>query len=159
MDLYLLFEYVECDLFTAIKDGVLSEVHRKYVIFQLAKTVKYLHSAGILHRDLKPSNILVDSSCRIKICDFGLSRTLHHYEGKNPTMTEFIATRWYRAPEVLFGSTTYSTKSDMWSLGCLIYEMFAEKPLLPGDDSINQIEKLLEFKGFPSKEEMSALNV
>lgn len=130
---------MECDLFTGIKDGVLNEVHKKYIIFQIAKTLKYLHSAGILHRDLKPSNILLDSSCKIKICDFGLSRTLSIYESKIPVMTEFIATRWYRAPEVLFGSTSYSIKSDMWSLGCLIYELYAERPLMPGDDSINQI--------------------
>ena len=98
LDLYLLFEHVECDLFTAVKNGVLNEIHRKYIIFQLAKTLKYLHTAGILHRDLKPSNILLDTSCRVKLCDFGLSRTLYHYENKEPVMTEFIATRWYRAP-------------------------------------------------------------
>ena len=109
----------------------------------MAKTLKYLHSAGILHRDLKPSNILLDSGCKIKVCDFGLSRTLYQYDNKEPIMTEFIATRWYRAPEVLFGSVNYSIKSDMWSLGCLIYELYAERPLMPGDDSINQIEKLL----------------
>lgn len=74
-------------------------------------------------------------------------------------MTEFIATRWYRAPEVLFGSIQYSFKSDMWSLGCLIYEMYASRPLMPGKDSVNQIEKLLEFKGFPSEKEMAALKV
>lgn len=74
-------------------------------------------------------------------------------------MTEFIATRWYRAPEVLFGSKSYSIKSDMWSLGCLIFEMYAERPLIPGEDSINQIEKLLEFKGFPNFSEKNDLNV
>ena len=80
LDLYLVFEYIECDLFTAIKDGVLNEIHRKYIIYQLAKALKYIHSAGILHRDLTPSNILIASNCKIKICDFGLSRTLYHYE-------------------------------------------------------------------------------
>ena len=118
-----------------------------------------MHSAGILHRDLKPSNILIDSSCKIKICDFGLSRTLFKYENEDPVMTEFIATRWYRAPEVLFGSKTYSYRSDLWSLGCVIYEMFAARPLLPGNDSVNQIEKVLEFKGYPSESQINDLKV
>lgn len=80
LDLYLLFEHIECDLFNAIKDGALNETHRRYVIYQLNNALHYLHSAGILHRDLKPSNILIDSQCRIKICDFGLSRTMYHYD-------------------------------------------------------------------------------
>ena len=150
---------MECDLFNAIKDGALGETHRRYVIYQLCNGLHYLHSAGVLHRDLKPSNILIDSECRVKICDFGLSRTLYYYNDEPPKMTEFIATRWYRAPEVLFGSTEYSYKSDMWSLGCLIYEMYAARPLLPGKDSVNQIEKLLEFKGFPNEREVKALKV
>ncbi|MCL4166150.1 UNVERIFIED_CONTAM: hypothetical protein GTU68_065674, partial [Idotea baltica] len=98
LDLYLIFEYIECDLFNAIRDGVLNEVHKKYIIYQLAKALYYLHSAGVLHRDLKPSNILIDANCKIKICDFGLSRTLYNYDEEEPFMTEFIATRWYRAP-------------------------------------------------------------
>ena len=152
VDIYLVFEYQESDLFTAIKNRVLNQVHKKYIIYQLAKAVNYLHSVGIVHRDFKPSNILLDGNCHVKICDFGLSRTLHSSDYKVPIMTEFIATRWYRAPEVLFGSNHYSYKSDMWSLGCLIYELYTRRTLLPGDDTISQLTKLLEFKGIPNAE-------
>lgn len=74
-------------------------------------------------------------------------------------MTEFIATRWYRSPEVIFGSTVYGEKSDMWSLGCLIYELYTRRTLLPGDDTIDQIVKVLEFKGMPSDQEKKSFRV
>jgi len=98
MDIYLVFSYMESDLYKAIKGDYLNEVHKKYIIYQLANTLKYLHSGGILHRDLKPSNILINSDCKIQLCDFGLSRTTYSYNGVKPVITEFIATRWYRAP-------------------------------------------------------------
>lgn len=131
-DIYLLFEHLESDVFQAIKNRVLDPTHKKFIVYQLAVALKYLHSAGVVHRDLKPSNILINSSCEVRVCDFGLSRTLKSEFFNKPIMTEFIATRWYRAPEVLMGSKCYSTKSDMWSLGCLIFELYSRRTLLPG---------------------------
>jgi mitogen-activated protein kinase 15 len=142
-DLYLVFEYLESDLFKAIKNRVLNATHKKFIVYQLACALKYLHSAGVLHRDLKPSNILLNTNCQIKLCDFGLSRTLKSSSFINPVLTEFIATRWYRSPEVILGSKSYSTKSDMWSLGCLIYELYSRRTLLPGDNTIDQITKMI----------------
>jgi mitogen-activated protein kinase 15 len=139
-------------VFKAIKNRVLDMMHKKYIVYQLACGLKYLHSAGVLHRDLKPSNILINAQCQVKICDFGLSRTLESAFFNKPIMTEFIATRWYRAPEVVLGSRSYSTKSDMWSLGCLIYELYSRRTLLPGENTIDQITKIVEFRGKPSKE-------
>lgn len=75
-DIYLVLEYLESDVFRAIKNRVLDPMHKKYIVYQLASALNYLHGAGVLHRDLKPSNILINSACKIKICDFGLSRTL-----------------------------------------------------------------------------------
>lgn len=149
-DIYLLFEYLESDVFQAIKNRVLDPTHKKFIVYQLACALKYLHSGGVVHRDLKPSNILINSNCDIKICDFGLSRSVTSQFFNKPIMTQFIATRWYRAPEVLMGSKTYSYKSDMWSLGCLIYELYSRRTLLPGENTIDQITKLLEFKGIPT---------
>ena len=120
-DIYLLFESMESDVFKAIKNRVLDQNHKKYIVYQLACALKYIHSAGILHRDLKPSNILINSNCQIKVCDFGLSRTTRSEYFNKAVMTEFVATRWYRSPEIIFGSKGYNSKSDMWSLGCLIY--------------------------------------
>lgn len=153
IDMYLIFEFLESDLFNAIKDRLLNKVHKKYIVYQLAKSLAYLHSAGVVHRDIKPSNILLNASCQVKICDFGLSRSLHSRQFKHPVLTEFIATRWYRSPEVLFGSRSYGAKSDIWSLGCLVYELYTRRTLLPGKDTVEQIVKVLEFKGLPSDSE------
>ena len=149
-DIYLLFQHLESDVFKAVKNRVLDQMHKKYIVYQLACGLKYLHSAGVLHRDLKPSNVLINAQCQVKICDFGLSRTLESAFFNQPIMTEFIATRWYRAPEVLLGSRSYGTKSDMWSLGCLIYELYSRRTLLPGENTIDQISKIVEFKGKPT---------
>ena len=89
---------MESDVFQAIKNRVLDITHKKFIVYQLACALKYLHSAGVIHRDLKPSNILINSNCDAKICDFGLSRSLFSQYFNKPIMTEFIATRWYRAP-------------------------------------------------------------
>lgn len=87
----------------------------------MTKALKYLHTGYVIHRDLKPSNILVNSNCTVKLCDFGLVRSLSSLNDNNPILTEGVATRWYRAPEVLLGSKSYSTPADVWSFGCIIY--------------------------------------
>lgn len=120
-DVYLVFEFLEADLHNVIAEGILKEVHVRFIVYQLAKAMKYLHSGSLIHRDLKPSNILVNSNCTIKLCDFGLVRSLRAKDETCPVLTEGVATRWYRAPEVLLGSTRYSTPADIWSFGCIIY--------------------------------------
>lgn len=107
-------------------------MHIRFIIYQLAKALKYLHSGLVIHRDLKPSNILINSNCTIKLCDFGLVRTLIGSSETGPVLTEGVATRWYRAPEVLLGSTSYSTPADIWSFGCIIYEIVCQKPMFAG---------------------------
>jgi mitogen-activated protein kinase 15 len=112
---------VEADLHNVISENILKDVHIRYIIYQIAKALKYLHSGKVIHRDLKPSNILVNSNCSIKICDFGLVRSLGNGKNQGAVLTEGVATRWYRAPEVLLGSKAYSTPADIWSFGCIIY--------------------------------------
>lgn len=119
-DVYLVFEYMEADLHNVIGEGILKDIHIKFIVYQMAKALKYLHSARIIHRDLKPSNVLVNSNCTIKLCDFGLVRSLA-LQQLSPVLTEGVATRWYRSPEVLLGSKSYSTPADIWSFGCIIY--------------------------------------
>lgn len=80
-----------------------------------------MHSGALIHRDLKPSNVLVNSNCSIKLCDFGLVRSLNSVTNNRAILTEGVATRWYRAPEVLLGSRCYSTPADVWSFGCIVY--------------------------------------
>lgn len=102
-DIYLGFEYMETDLHNVIKKGnVLKEIHKRYIMYQLFKAIRYIHSGNVIHRDLKPSNVLLDSQCKCKIADFGLARTLNQCgngcpNDGDPTLTDYVATRWYRA--------------------------------------------------------------
>ena len=116
-DIYLILEFMETDLHTVIRCNILEPIHKQFVMYQLLKALKFIHSAGIVHRDLKPSNILINSDACIKICDFGLARSVVSLTGKDIIMTDYVATRWYRAPEVLLGSTKYNSQADMWSVG------------------------------------------
>lgn len=152
-DVYLLFEYMEADLHNVIAEGILKDVHTRFIIYQMAKSLKYLHSGKIIHRDLKPSNILVNSNCAIKLCDFGLVRSLH--PDRQPcSLTENIATRCYRAPEILLCSNSYGKEVDVWSLGCVLAELFLGRPLFQGSSAIAQLERIFEVTGKPAREEL-----
>lgn len=119
-DIYLVFDYMECDLFSVMREHLMKEAHVRFVIAQVTQALMFLHECDIVHRDLKPANILINSDCRIKLCDFGLSRFLSVRSGEELNMTEFVATRWYRSPEIIFGSRSYTKHTDMWSFGCII---------------------------------------
>jgi mitogen-activated protein kinase 1/3 len=91
-----------------------------------------MHSGKVLHRDLKPSNLLLNKNCDLKICDLGLARGYEEDEPKN--LTEYVVTRWYRAPEVILNASKYTDKIDVWSIGCIFAELLGRTPLLPGED-------------------------
>jgi len=129
-----------------VTEQKLSERHVQYLMFQMLSAVCYMHSADILHRDLKPENILVNSNCEIKICDFGLARGLDFTE--DPTMsTNYVVTRWYRAPELLLNHKTVSKAIDMWSVGCIMAELLGKGVLFKGSSPINQVEKIIQVLG------------
>jgi mitogen-activated protein kinase 15 len=157
-DLYLVFDFMEADLHHVIRANILEEVHKQYIIYQLLKGIKYLHTAGIIHRDLKPSNILVNSDCHIKLGDFGLARSVASSgDDTNIKLTDYVATRWYRAPEILLGSTQYSRAVDMWSVGCILAELIVGKAIFQGTSTLNQIEKVLELIGKPTQEDIESI--
>jgi len=160
-DIYLIFEYMETDLHAAIRANILQDIHKQYIMWQSLKALKYMHSAELLHRDMKPSNLLLNSDCLMKVADFGLARSLREgdiAEGTETVLTDYVATRWYRAPEILLGSTKYSFAVDMWSMGCILAEMLQGKPMFPGSSTINQIEKIVELAGHPSEEVIKGIS-
>ncbi|CAD8209274.1 unnamed protein product [Paramecium pentaurelia] len=157
-DLYMVFEFMETDLHKVIRANILERIHKKYIIYQILKGLKYLHSGELIHRDLKPSNLLINSECKVKVADFGLARSVAKPDDNSqPILTEYVATRWYRAPEILLGSQNYSKAVDMWSLGCILGEMIIGKAVFPGTSTINQIERIIELIGKPRQDELDAL--
>ncbi|NXC29245.1 MK15 kinase, partial [Campylorhamphus procurvoides] len=159
-DIYLVFESMETDLHAVIKKGnLLKDIHKCYILYQLLKATKFIHSGNVIHRDQKPSNILLDAECCVKLCDFGLARSLCQLgeEQASPALTEYVATRWYRAPEILLASHSYTKGVDMWSIGCILGEMLLGKPLFPGTSTMNQIEQILRVIPAPSPDDILAL--
>ncbi|NXH04850.1 MK15 kinase, partial [Loxia leucoptera] len=156
-DIYLIFESMETDLHAVIKKGnLLKDIHKCYILYQLLKATKFIHSGNVIHRDQKPSNVLLDAQCRVKLCDFGLARSLcqRGEPQPGPALTEYVATRWYRAPEILLASRRYTKGVDMWSIGCILGEMLLGKPLFPGTSTMNQIEQILRVIPAPSPEDI-----
>lgn len=142
-DIYLVFEYMETDLHAAIRANILQDIHKQYILWQSLKALKYMHSAELLHRDMKPSNLLLNSDCLMKVADFGLARSLPEarlLDTEQP-LTDYVATRWYRAPEILLGSGTYSFAVDMWAVGCILGEMLVGRPIFPGTSTMNQVRR------------------
>lgn len=159
-DIYLVFEYMEINLHAVIRAKILEEVHKKYILYQVVKALKYMHTGDLLHRDMKPSNVLLNSDCHVKLCDFGLARSVADTENQNkemPVLTDYVATRWYRAPEILLGSTRYTKGVDMWSIGCILAELLGGVPLFPGESTMNQLEKIIEVTGWPSKADIKSI--
>lgn len=125
----------------------------QYFLYQLLRGLKYIHSANVLHRDLKPSNLLLDSNCDLKICDFGLARTT----AETDFMTEYVVTRWYRAPELLLNCSEYTTAIDIWSVGCILMEILRREPLFPGKDYVQQLKLITELVGSPDDSDLGFL--
>lgn len=126
--------------------------HIQYFIYQILRGLKYIHSANVIHRDLKPSNILVNGNCDLKICDFGLARGLE--DEQLGGLTEYVVTRWYRAPEIMLACHEYTKAIDIWSVGCIFAELLGRQALFPGNDYIAQLRLICEKLGRPTDNEM-----
>ncbi|KAJ4846932.1 hypothetical protein Tsubulata_010334 [Turnera subulata] len=150
--LYLVFDYMEHDLagLLATPGNKFTESQIKCYMLQLLRGLEHCHSRGILHRDIKGSNLLVDSNGTLKIGDFGLA-TLFNSPQKQP-LTSRVVTLWYRPPELLLGATDYGVSVDLWSSGCILAELFAGKPIMPGRTEVEQLHKIFKLCGSPSEE-------
>mmetsp|Transcript_7806 Transcript_7806/g.15486 ORF Transcript_7806/g.15486 Transcript_7806/m.15486 type:complete len:439 (+) Transcript_7806:376-1692(+) len=156
-DIYIVTELFECDLDRIVSSNQpLSDQHAQYFLYQILRGIKYIHSANVLHRDLKPSNLLVNSNCDLAICDFGLARGVNtEYED---TLTEYVVTRWYRAPELLTDSRYYGSGVDVWSIGCIFGEILSRRPIFQGKDYMHQLQVIIEILGTPSASEIDFIS-
>lgn len=153
--LYCYQELIDYDLAKVIHSSVqLTEFHIKYFTYQILCGLKYIHSADVIHRDLKPGNILCTLNGCLKICDFGLARGIKQLEVTDKfqqEITNYVATRWYRAPEIILSRKSYNKAIDMWAVGCILGEFYTRKPIFMGNDSMHQIYEIINILGFPSK--------
>lgn len=117
------------------------------ILYQIFQGLNYMHKHGFFHRDIKPENLLCNGPELVKIADFGLARELR----SRPPYTDYVSTRWYRAPEVLLRSTNYSSPIDLWAVGCIVSELYTLQPLFPGRSEIDQIFRICSVLGTPDK--------
>ncbi|KAA8524143.1 hypothetical protein F0562_010426 [Nyssa sinensis] len=156
-DIYVVFELMESDLHQVIKaNDDLTREHYQFFLYQLLRALKYIHTANVYHRDLKPKNILANANCKLKICDFGLARVAFSDTPTTIFWTDYVATRWYRAPE-LCGSffSKYTPAIDIWSIGCIFAEVLTGKPLFPGKNVVHQLDLMTDLLGTPSMDTIS----
>mmetsp|Transcript_16789 Transcript_16789/g.29418 ORF Transcript_16789/g.29418 Transcript_16789/m.29418 type:complete len:427 (+) Transcript_16789:305-1585(+) len=157
-DVYTVAELMDTDLHQIIASNQgLSEEHVQYFIYQLLRALKFIHSALVLHRDLKPSNILLNGNCDLKVCDFGLARVANP-DDQAGFLTAYVATRWYRAPEIMLSWREYTNAVDMWSVGCILAEILSRKPLFPGKDYMHQINLITDVIGTPNPQDMEHIH-
>ncbi|KAL3274321.1 hypothetical protein HHI36_015722 [Cryptolaemus montrouzieri] len=145
---YLVFEYLNGTILDELErmDGGLGEERCRERLYQIIRAISYCHSNQIIHRDVKPENVLVSSNGVVKLCDFGFARLATN---TNEPLTDYVATRWYRAPELLVGDQNYGTGVDIWAIGCLFAEMLTGDPLFPGESDIDQLFLIVKMLGKP----------
>lgn len=159
--LNLVLEYMPSSLYQRLRHFVthrsnMPAIEVKLYMYQLFKSLNYLHTcARVCHRDIKPQNLLVDpTTFSLKLCDFGSAKQLKPTE---PNVS-YICSRYYRAPELIFGATNYTTQIDVWSSGCVMAELILGQPMFPGESGIDQLVEIIKILGTPNKREICAMN-
>ncbi|XP_012245320.1 serine/threonine-protein kinase ICK isoform X1 [Bombus impatiens] len=149
--LYFVFEYMKENLYQLMKDRdkLFPEPVIKNIVYQVLQGLAFMHKHGFFHRDMKPENLLCMGPELVKIADFGLAREIR----SRPPYTDYVSTRWYRAPEVLLHSTTYNSPIDIWAVGCIMAELYTFRPLFPGKSEIDEIFKICSVIGTPEKDD------
>ena len=150
-NLFLVFEYVEKNLLEVLEkspDGLNPKLIRSFV-FQMCKAVHYLHINNMIHRDVKPENLLIDENMQLKLCDFGFARKIKLNEKNNnvDAMTDYVATRWYRSPELLLSNGIYGPEVDYWAIGCIMGELADGNPMFPGENEVDQLDCIIKILG------------
>ncbi|KAM9075573.1 serine/threonine-protein kinase MAK [Megaptera novaeangliae] len=147
--LYFIFEYMKENLYQLMKDRnkLFPESVIRNIMYQILQGLAFIHKHGFFHRDMKPENLLCMGPELVKIADFGLARELR----SQPPYTDYVSTRWYRAPEVLLRSSVYSSPIDMWAVGSIMAELYTLRPLFPGTSEVDEIFKICQILGTPKK--------
>ncbi|CAO3577117.1 unnamed protein product [Absidia cylindrospora] len=150
-EIYLVLECCDTTMSDIIHSNIeLEPVHYRWFMYQIFSALHYIHSANVLHRDLKPSNILVNQNCTLRICDFGMARGFVNSTSlDHPSMTHYVVTRWYRAPEIMLSYSSYDKAIDMWSAGCIFAELLGRRVLFKGTDYVDQLKKIIGVLGLP----------
>ncbi|XP_019726246.1 serine/threonine-protein kinase ICK-like isoform X2 [Hippocampus comes] len=151
--LYFIFEYMKENLYQLMKDRtrLFPESAVRNIMFQILQGLAFIHKHGFFHRDMKPENLLCMGPELVKIADFGLAREIR----SRPPYTDYVSTRWYRAPEVLLRSISYSSPIDQWAVGCIMAELYTLRPLFPGSSEVDTIFKICQVLGTPKKNDWS----
>jgi len=149
--LFFVFEYMKENLYQLMKnrEKLFPETTVRNIIYQILQGLAFMHKTGYFHRDMKPENLLCSGPEIVKIADFGLVREIR----SRPPYTDYVSTRWYRAPEVLLRSTSYNSPIDMFAMGCIMAELYTLRPLFPGSSEVDMIFKICSVLGTPSKTE------
>ena len=158
VQVYVVTELLDFDLFTVIQNskGEMTGEHIQYIMFQILLGVCYLHKNKIVHRDIKPNNILLDDMCQVRICDFGLARQIDNKFDQNKT--EYVVTRYYRAPEIMLNSRKYDSAVDIWSIGCTFYELLESEILFQKAETyIELLSLIFKILGTPQAEVISKM--
>lgn len=150
-EIYLICEYMPRDLGRTIRLGILKDEMIPKILYGILKGIDYLHQCGIMHRDMKPRNILIDDEANVRIADFGLAIGA---AGKTHQLINYVVTRWYRAPELLLECKVYDKAIDIWSIGCILGEMLARRPLFRGNNAKEQLKLILSVLGKPTEEDL-----
>ncbi|KAH3762523.1 mitogen-activated protein kinase 5 [Pelomyxa schiedti] len=153
--LFVIYEFIEYDLYQVIRAGILEPVHKQYIVYQILKALSWIHSAGLIHCQIKPSNVLIIEDCSIKLCGFDRAEGIGIQQP--PGLTDICCTRWYTAPEVFLGCSRVTPSYDLWSVGCILAEMVTQKPIFPGNSTLNTLERIISFTGPPSPEDQDAM--
>ena len=148
---FLVFEYVEKNLLEVLEESPhgLSPKLIRSLVYQMCKAVSYLHKNNMIHRDVKPENLLIDENFNLKLCDFGFARKVKLNKNNNniDTMTDYVATRWYRSPELLLSGGIYGPEVDYWAIGCIMGELADGNPMFPGEDEVDQLDCIIKILG------------